>query len=1371
MSIQVKVLILGEGGGQMIKVIPFPMMISVHDANQLVRERLPDGGVDCSLFMPWVQPKLHEEKKDDKKEKKRKRRGSEQPQEEEDTRGEWMKLTRTLESYDVGGDDVLIFRKRHVVIKVKTADEATKACIVDLMQPVKEVVRTICQKFGLDRTDEYAIQWEQNGRWLLMNKPLTEQGDADKVLVLKKRFFVANSELDKDSPVQLHLAYIQGREMIISGLHATSKDEASMFAALQAQVEYGIFNPHTHKPGFLPLQRFLPPQFLKVKDMETLILHNWKGLGTMTQLDAKYRYHLLCMTLRTYGMTIFAITRNEKNKKGKVVPVPMKLGFTCSEILLMNDEAKVTLKQHVYSHLKRWNYTDHDLTLDFGDYTTEGPFICDTPQGAEIASLIAGYIDIIVRISKSTAQDLQEAGDKAELQSVGTAKGRVAVGMTTSTVYGFAGGMDSITQINDLSSFQKAFQSYEVPTLHQLNASAASTSLTFEQLSHQMETHGSSISSIAAKMEAAARAHDPQELCNLSKNMGMVVTNVLQDAQRAAVVAKDQTHKQRLLNSCTTVLHALDTYTSALMAFEANPNSETEAAVSLAQLGLENSVEAVMAAMRNIEPDEDMGSLLLELAKNVGSTVDDMIKSAVPKEKAKEKEIKELTAVQATLSVASAEMLETVEVLGQFACDPAIRERLHKHISKVQPASARLMELTAVSGNASADTQQLLAEDLQSLEVMLDNSRLDIDQQTLPYLRASYVALEEAERIIAEPGNGETVLEAAKRIKEAVPVFLQRAKDLGEDVSDGSGSRMLECARQATIATKTLLEECGKPEGEKDVKIIVKAAEAIRSNVMNLLGDDHIKMHKAVLLDRSKVAASSVLRVGNVARAQRKGNPNLLAAAKNADRAVQDLLAAMRRATGTEGDDRLNINNLSAVAEQFTGKVQTEVITVVREADPTKAELCDAASADLQCLEEETTQYRVVGRLADIEYATEPFRAGEAMLQAMIFANDAGKFPATAPREEVLKELRPAAAMFGQSLHGLSSSVRNGQPFTEPLGGLSAATQKIIKVSMGLVANSRFKHERDLLVDASRQLAIDVNKLVTALQGVASEKKEGVMEAVVSSIGSSVASFQKIVALSQQEGGNLQLDNGDLGDASNFDAELEAKAEEALGDAKDEIDFRLQFLQSVSAGIDREADPRNGVNGAIVDSVVALVSSTSAVVGAAANAQNELVTNLRNAATRRVYARPPNLAQGLIDAARHVLASINDLTRGLDGDTVSTLSQQELASHAEGVSKSVEILAAAVRAGTQVRSDNLFNAARTVSDATRSLLNAAKMIEDAPEQEVVNSDDFGIDAYTMQEIKVQMRIAELEHQLEKARKKYDRLMKTTVSSEKSWTNA
>jgi len=84
-------------------------------------------------------------------------------------------------------------------------------------------------------------------------------------------------------------------------------------------------------------------------------------------------------------------------------------------------------------------------------------------------------------------------------------------------------------------------------------------------------------------------------------------------------------------------------------------------------------------------------------------------------------------------------------------------------------------------------------------------------------------------------------------------------------------------------------------------------------------------------------------------------------------------------------------------------------------------------------------------------------------------------------------------------------------------------------------------------------------------------------------------------------------------------------------------------------------------------------------------------------------------------------------------------------------------------AGTKQRSTNLMEATNTVSQATQSLLDAAKMIEEIPtEEEDTDVENFGIDAYTLQEIKLQMRIAEQEHMLEKARKKYDKLMNTSL---------
>jgi len=308
-----------------------------------------------------------------------------------------------------------------------------------------------------------------------------------------------------------------------------------------------------------------------------------------------------------------------------------------------------------------------------------------------------------------------------------------------------------------------------------------------------------------------------------------------------------------------------------------------------------------------------------------------------------------------------------------------------------------------------------------------------------------------------------------------------------------------------------------------------------------------------------------------------------------------------------------------------------------------------------------------------------------------------------------------------------------------------------------------------MLVDAARELTIDVNKLIDALKRYAREDTNGVVDAVASSIGGSVSALQRIVAYAQNEGGQLVLEDG--GEVTcKYDAELEAQAEETLIGVKAQVDTILAHISEVSAALPPATDPRSTVNTAIVDSVGALVASTGAVVGAAAEAQNELVVNLAQPTTRFAYARDPTLANALIKAALHVQNSLIDLTRGLSADTIQTLSQTELAANVGAVSKSVEILAAAVRAGTrQAASTSLLEATNTVSQATQSLLEAAKMIEELPdEEEETDVENFGIDAYTLQEIKLQMKIAELEHQLEKARKKYDTLMNTSSLVKTQW---
>ena len=71
------------------------------------------------------------------------------------------------------------------------------------------------------------------------------------MVLLKKKFFFSDQNVDRNDPVQLGLLYNQAQEMIVSGKHPCPYDEACQFAALQMQVIFGNHEPDKHKKGFL----------------------------------------------------------------------------------------------------------------------------------------------------------------------------------------------------------------------------------------------------------------------------------------------------------------------------------------------------------------------------------------------------------------------------------------------------------------------------------------------------------------------------------------------------------------------------------------------------------------------------------------------------------------------------------------------------------------------------------------------------------------------------------------------------------------------------------------------------------------------------------------------------------------------------------------------------------------------------------------------------------------------------------------------------------------------------------------------------------------------------------------------------------------
>jgi talin len=90
------------------------------------------------------------------------------------------------------------------------------------------------------------------GKWLNPEKTMTEQGVHEiDVLLLKKKFFFSDQNIDRNDPIQLNLVYVQSRDAIITGKHPCTFEEACQLAALQCQVQFGNHEPDKHKPGFI----------------------------------------------------------------------------------------------------------------------------------------------------------------------------------------------------------------------------------------------------------------------------------------------------------------------------------------------------------------------------------------------------------------------------------------------------------------------------------------------------------------------------------------------------------------------------------------------------------------------------------------------------------------------------------------------------------------------------------------------------------------------------------------------------------------------------------------------------------------------------------------------------------------------------------------------------------------------------------------------------------------------------------------------------------------------------------------------------------------------------------------------------------------
>ncbi|KAH8322033.1 hypothetical protein KR059_000878 [Drosophila kikkawai] len=413
-------------GGRVTKTIQFQPNTTVFDACKIIRDKFAEAvqgqPSEYGLFIS----------------------------DEQNQQGVWLEAGRTLGYYILHNQDTLEYRRKLRTLRVRMLDGAVKTILVDDSQPVSQLMVVICTKIGITNHEEYGLVREDNEaqnenlpdnkfgtltlkrkimekdrdakmeslrkklktddemNWVDVGRTLREQGiDEAETVLLRRRFFFSDQNIDSRDPVQLNLLYVQARDAILDGTHPVTQEKACEFAGIQTHIQFGPHNEAKHKTGFLDLKDFLPQSYVRVKGIEKKVFAEHRRHADLSEIDAKVLYTKTARELPTYGVTFFLV-KEKMNGKNKLVP--RLLGVTKDSVLRLDERTKEILVSWPLTTVRRWGASPNTFTLDFGDYANQY-YSVQTTEAEQIVQLIAGYIDIILK-KKQTKDHFGIEGDE-----------------------------------------------------------------------------------------------------------------------------------------------------------------------------------------------------------------------------------------------------------------------------------------------------------------------------------------------------------------------------------------------------------------------------------------------------------------------------------------------------------------------------------------------------------------------------------------------------------------------------------------------------------------------------------------------------------------------------------------------------------------------------------------------------------------------------------------------------------------------------------------------------------------------------------------------------------------------------------------------
>uniref|UniRef100_A0A8C2Q2K9 Talin 1 n=1 Tax=Cyprinus carpio TaxID=7962 RepID=A0A8C2Q2K9_CYPCA len=532
---------------------------------------------------------------------------------EDPKKGIWLEAGKALDYYMLRNGDTLEYKKKQRPLKIRMLDGTVKTVMVDDSKIVSDMLMTICARIGITNYDEYSLvrdvgeeKKEETTGTLKRDKTLLR--DDKKMEKLKQKLHTDDECMS-----------LPARDDILNGSHPVSFDKACEFAGYQCQIQFGDHNESKHKPGFLDLKEFLPKEYIKNKG-EKKIFQAHKNCQNMTEIEAKVSYVKLARSLKTYGVSFFLV---KEKMKGKNKLVPRLLGITKECVMRVDEKTKEVIQEWSLTNIKRWAASPKSFTLDFGDYQ-DGYYSVQTTEGEQIAQLIAGYIDIILKKKKSKDHFGMEGDEESTMleDSVSPKKstvlqqqfnkvGKVETGSVAlpAIIRSGAGGPESF-QMGSMPQAKQHITSGQMHRGHMPPLTSAQQALT-----------GTINSSMQAVQAVQASLDEFDTLPPLG-------TDAASQAWRKNKMdeSKHEIHSQ---------VDAITAGTASMVNLTAGDPAETDytavgCAVTTISSNLTEMSKGVKLLAALMEDEGANGQQLLGAAKNLACAVSDMLKTAQP---------------------------------------------------------------------------------------------------------------------------------------------------------------------------------------------------------------------------------------------------------------------------------------------------------------------------------------------------------------------------------------------------------------------------------------------------------------------------------------------------------------------------------------------------------------------------------------------------------------------------------------------------------------------------------------------------------------------------------------------------------------------